>query len=47
MVDLDVTELAGTRFAISPLAETIAALLLLSGRATAPALFRFEVFYPV
>ena len=33
MVDLDVTELAGTRFAISPLAETIAALLLLGGRA--------------
>jgi len=32
MVDLDVTELAGTRFAISPLAETIAALLLLGGR---------------
>ena len=32
-VDLDVTELAGTRFAISPLAETVAALLLLGGRA--------------
>lgn len=30
-VDLDVVELAGTRFAISPLAETIAALLLLGG----------------
>lgn len=35
MVDLDVTELAGTRFAVSPLAETIAALLLL-GERTAP-----------
>jgi DNA-binding transcriptional ArsR family regulator len=34
MVDLDVTELAGTRFAISPLAETIAALLLLADRGT-------------
>jgi DNA-binding transcriptional ArsR family regulator len=32
MVDLDVTELAGTRFAISPLAETVAALLMLGGR---------------
>ena len=32
MVDLDVTELAGTRFAVSPLAETVAALLLLGGR---------------
>jgi DNA-binding transcriptional ArsR family regulator len=32
-VDLDVTELAGTRFAVSPLAETVAALLLLGGRA--------------
>jgi len=32
-VELDVTELAGTRFAISPLAETVAALLLLGGRA--------------
>ncbi|XVV08223.1 ArsR/SmtB family transcription factor [Actinoplanes sp. CA-131856] len=32
-VSLDVTELAGTRFAISPLAETVAALVLLSDRA--------------
>lgn len=30
-VDLDVTELAGTRFAVSPLAETIGGLLLLGG----------------
>jgi DNA-binding transcriptional ArsR family regulator len=33
MVDLDVTDMAGTRFAVSPLAETVAALLLLGGRA--------------
>ncbi|WP_248294449.1 winged helix-turn-helix domain-containing protein [Actinoplanes sp. TBRC 11911] len=32
MVDLDVTELAATRFALSPLAETVGALLLLGGR---------------
>ncbi|MCU7727017.1 winged helix-turn-helix domain-containing protein [Actinoplanes sp. KI2] len=37
MVDLDVTELAGTRFAVSPLAETIAGLQLLGGQgATEP-----------
>ncbi|SNY52583.1 DNA-binding transcriptional regulator, ArsR family [Paractinoplanes atraurantiacus] len=33
-MDLDVAELAGTRFAISPLAETVGALLLLGAPAT-------------
>ena len=34
MLELDVADLAATRFAISPLSETVRAILLLGGRDT-------------